>query len=188
MHCRVDDKAEVLRGPMSKPFPVFKFAFIAYALTRSAHAGGARSSATLAARRAAVGGSETTTGAEADRFIAAWDLAAFDKRGFSVCVRASKLAKAPGFSLLADEERRPSTFEYVWLCDIEEMSIGFVGRPREPLSGLGDALYDKQIAFGLANIAHWAFAPPVFAGPKAQVEPMLSALMQDCAGAPSKIL
>ena len=77
---------------MSKPIPVFTFAFLAYALTRPADASQSRNPPRLRARKAAGGTLPAEMGAEADRFIAAWDLAPFDKRGFSVCVRASKLA------------------------------------------------------------------------------------------------
>jgi hypothetical protein len=183
----VDKSAEVLRGPMSKSIPVFAFAFIAYAMTRPADAGQNRNPPRLRAR-AAAGGALTEMGGEADRFVAAWDLAPFDKRGFSVCVRASRLAKAPGFRLLTGAEHRPSQFEYVWLGDIEAKSSGFIGRPREPLGNLGDALSDRVVAFGLSNIAHWAFTPPLLAEPKFPGEPVVTALSPEHLGAPSEPL
>jgi hypothetical protein len=144
---------------MSKSIPVFAFAFIAFAMTRPT----GLTVAPAAGRSRSQEEDPTTLGeagrTEAERFVAAWRSTAFDRRGFKVCVRASKVAGALGFRLLAETDPRPGKFEYVWLCEIEERSGGFVGQARGAEGRLADALSKAPISFRMANIAHWAFAP-----------------------------
>jgi hypothetical protein len=141
---------------MSKPIPVFGFAFAAFAFTHSGFGAGARF------RGAGSSKAKSPENPEAERFAAAWRVSPFERRGFTVCVRASKAASVPGFRLLTCAEPQHDKFEYVWLQQIEEILEGFAGFAREPLGGLTSVLPQSRIAFGLANIAHWAFTPAAF--------------------------
>jgi hypothetical protein len=143
---------------MSKPIPVFGFAFAAFAFTHPAFGRGTR-------RRDEEGSNpRSAANPEAERFAAAWRISPFERPSFTVCVRASKATIAPGFRLLTCAEPQLGKFEYVWLHQIEEILEGFAGLAREPLNGLTNVLPQSRISFGLPNIAHWAFAPAAFAG------------------------
>jgi len=147
---------------MSKPIPVFAFAFNAFAFTCPAFGAAAPTSPRYSG---AEGGpnSHFPENPEAERFAAAWRVAPSHRRDFTVCVRASKAANAPGFRLLTGAGPQPRKFVYVWLHEIEERSEGFVGFAREPLGGVGSILSQRRISFDLPNIAHWALAPAAFA-------------------------
>lgn len=141
---------------MSKPIPIFGFAFSAFAYTHPAFGAGARSPGE---ERSSFKNAENP---EAERFAAAWRVSPFDRRNFTVCVRASKAAIAPGFRLLTCTEPQLKKFEYVWLHEIEEILEGFAGIARKPRGGSASVLPQSRISFGLPNIAHWALAPAIF--------------------------
>jgi hypothetical protein len=145
-----------LRGQMSKPIPVFGFAFSAFAFTHPAFGAGAQGQVerSLSPR--------IPENPEAERFAAAWRVSPVERRNFTVCVRASQAATAAGFRLLTCAELQLKKFEYVWLHEIEEISEGFAGMAREPRGGLTDLLLQSRISFGLPNITHWAHAPRFF--------------------------
>jgi hypothetical protein len=143
---------------MSKPIPVFGFAFTAFAFTHPAFEAGMQ--------RLGEGRSNPRSpqNPEAERFATAWRVSSVERPSFTVCVRASKAASAAGFRLLTCAEPQLGKFEYVWLHQIEEILEGFAGIAREPLGGLTNVLPQSRISFGLPNIAHWAFAPTAFGG------------------------
>jgi hypothetical protein len=141
---------------MSKPIPVFGFAFTAFAYTHPTLGVGAQR------RGGASSNPRSPENPEAERFAAAWRVSPFERRSFTVCVRASKAASAPGFRLLTCAEPQPGKFDYVWLHQIEEILEGFAGFACEPLGRLTNVLAESRISFGLPNIAHWAFAPAAF--------------------------
>jgi hypothetical protein len=136
---------------MSKPIPVFGFAFAAFAFTHPTFGAGSSKP-------------RSPENPEAERFAAAWRVSPFERPSFTVCVRASKAATAPGFRLLTCAEPQPGKFEYVWLHQIEEILEGFAGFAHEPLGRLTSTLPENRISFGLPNIAHWTFAPAAFGG------------------------
>jgi len=141
---------------MSKPIPVFAFAFTAFAFTHPAFGARARSRGLENLKP------RFPENPEADRFVAAWRVSPFERRCFTVCVRASKAATASGFKLLTGTEPQLGKFDYVWLHEIEEIAGGFAGFAREPLGGQSSVLLQSRISFGLRNIAHWAFTPAAF--------------------------
>jgi hypothetical protein len=149
---------------MSKPIPIFGFAFTAFAFTHPGFGAGAK--------RRGQGSSNprSSENLEAERFADAWRVSPFEKRNFTVCVRASKAAIAPGFRLLTCAEPQLGKFEYVWLHQIEEILEGFAGIARGPLGGLTNVLPQSRISFALPNIAHWAFAPAAFGRQRAAPE------------------
>jgi hypothetical protein len=141
---------------MSKPIPVFGFAFSAFAFTHPAF--GARAQGQVERSLSP----RFPENPEAERFATAWRVSPIERRNFTVCVRASQAATAPGFRLLTCAEPQLKKFEYVWLHEIEEILEGFAGIAREPRGGLTNVLPQTRISFGLLNIAHWAHAPRFF--------------------------
>jgi hypothetical protein len=148
----------ILRGQMSKPIPVFGFAFSAFAYTHPGFGAGGRSQSERGSYL------EFNENPEADRFVAAWRTSLYDRQNFTVCVRASKAATAHGFRLLTCAEPQLKKFEYLWLHEIEEETQGFAGIAREPRNGLASFIPKNRISFRLPNIAHWAHGPTAFGG------------------------
>jgi hypothetical protein len=144
---------------MTKPIPVLGFALSAFAFTHPGFGAGGRG------LRQARPGRLFPENPEAERFATAWQVSPFDRRNFTVCVRASQAANAPGFRLLTCAEPQRRKFEYVWLHEIEEILEGFAGIARETRGGLTSVIPQSRFSFGLPNIAQWALARAAFANP-----------------------